>query len=66
MDFSKVFDKGLKGLMTVITSILLAQLPALQEWVTGFIPEQWANITLAGAIAYIINAGANWLKHRNA
>jgi len=65
MNFGIVLDKGFKGLVTVITSLLVAQLPALQEWVIGFIPEEWASITLAGVVAFLINALTNYLKHRN-
>jgi hypothetical protein len=64
MNWSIVFSKGLKGALTLAVSFLMAQIPVLTEWIVGLVPEQYAELTIAGAIAFLINAGANWLKHR--
>lgn len=63
MNFSIVLDKGIKGLLTVIASVLVASIPQLQEFVLQFLPPEVAELTLIGLVAFLINALANYIKH---
>ena len=65
MDWKKVFSKGFKGLVTTVVALLVAQAEPLIALIVGFIPEQYATMTIAGIVASVITAASNWLKHRN-
>jgi len=61
MDWSKVLKKA--GL--ALATFLVASLAAHQDLLVGLLPENVANMTVGGAVAAVIVAIANWLKHRN-
>lgn len=63
MNFGKVIEKGLKGMGTVVISILVASIPQIQDYIIGLIPEDIAQLTIAGVVGLILTAVANWLKH---
>jgi len=63
MDIKKVFSSGMKGLLSAVIGLVIATLPAVQEWALSFIPEEWAILTIAGVVGFLFNALRNWLKH---
>lgn len=65
MDWKKVFSSGMKGLLSAITGLLVAMIPAVQDYVMGFLPEKLATLTVGGIVAFLFNAARNWLKHKN-
>ncbi len=64
LNWNKVVEKGLKGMIPALLALLVAQTPAIIGVLVSIIPEQIAQMTVAGLVAFIINALANWLKHR--
>lgn len=64
MDWKKVFLSGGKGFWSAIIGLLVSFIPQLQEFAVGLIPEEYAQLTIAGVVAFIFNAVRNWLKHR--
>ncbi len=63
MKLSKVIEKGAEGLLTVIISIFIANIPQISAWAASLIPEEIATLTVAGFVAFLIKAAGNWLKH---
>jgi predicted PurR-regulated permease PerM len=64
MIWSKVFEKGLKGVIPALLALLAAQADGLTGWLVSLIPPDIAQMTIAGIVAFVVNAIANWLKHR--
>ena len=64
MNWGKVLEKGVAGLLTVVTSVLVSMIPEIQAWIAGKLPEEIAQLTIVGAVGFFLNALANWLKHR--
>ena len=67
MDWSKVFDKGLKGLLTVLASIIIANQQGIQDYVMGLLDKLPIEInpemTIAGVVGAAIVAITNIIKH---
>ena len=64
MNWNKVFEKGWKGIIPAVVGYLAAQAPSLPDWLVSLVPEHYAQMTIAGIIAGLVTAGANWLKHK--
>jgi len=60
MNWKKVYEKGFLACLTFAVSYLAAN----PETVLQFIPENIQMMTIGTAVAGILGASANWLKHR--
>ena len=64
MDFGKMFDKSIKGLLTVIAALVISNAPILQKWIVGILPDGIdPQMTIAAAVGAIIVGLANMIKH---
>lgn len=59
MNWIKIIEKGVLGFLTWITAYLVSNPSAI----TNMIPEEIVNMTVGGAVAGLLVALANWLKH---
>lgn len=63
MNWTKVIEKGVEGLGVAVISIIVANIPKITEIAVSLIPEEVAQLTVAGIVAFILKALGNWLKH---
>lgn len=65
MNWNIALTKGWKGLLTVLTSVLVSYIPIVEEWVAGVLPAEVTQLTIVGLVGFLINTAANYLKHKN-
>lgn len=61
MDFMTVIKKAVLGFLTFVTAYLATN----PEMIINLLPANIATMTIGGAVAALIVALANYLKHMN-
>ena len=60
MDLGKVFNKGGAAIIT----FLIAYIASHSEIITQYIPKEFSEMTVGAAVAGLLVALTNYLKHR--